>query len=42
MGHKPAQGMNDGILFLMAVPYLAIGVVGYKWWRNNQNAEIEE
>jgi hypothetical protein len=35
MGNKPAQGFNDGILYLMIVPYIAIGVMAYKWWKNN-------
>ncbi|HET7115529.1 MAG TPA: hypothetical protein VFI29_03520 [Hanamia sp.] len=36
MGTRPAEGFNDGIIYLMAVPYIAIGVVGYKWWKNNK------
>jgi hypothetical protein len=36
MGTKPAQGFNNGILYLMTIPYLAIGVVGYKWWQNEK------
>ncbi len=36
MGSKPAQGFNSGIIYLMLVPYAAIGVIGYKWWKNNR------
>jgi hypothetical protein len=36
MGDKPAQGFNNGIIYLMIVPYLAIGVVAYKWWQNEK------
>lgn len=36
MGNKPAQGFNNGIIYLMIVPYLAIGVVAYKWWQNEK------
>lgn len=36
LGNKPAQGFNNGILYLMAIPYLAIGVVGFKWWQNEK------
>jgi len=36
MGNKPAQGFNNGIIYLMAIPYLAIGVVGFKWWQNEK------
>ncbi|MEO6838862.1 MAG: hypothetical protein ABI261_01185 [Ginsengibacter sp.] len=35
MGTKPAEGFNAGIIYLMVIPYVAIGVVGYKWWKNN-------
>lgn len=35
MGTKPAEGFNSGIIYLMIVPYIAIGIVGYKWWKNN-------
>lgn len=35
MGTKPAQGFNSGIIYLMLVPYAAIGIIGYKWWKNN-------
>lgn len=33
LGDKPAKGFNAGILFLMAIPFATIGVVGYKWYR---------
>ena len=36
MGDKPAQGFNNGIIYLMVIPYLAIGVVAYKWWQNEK------
>ncbi|MGH2647788.1 MAG: hypothetical protein ACRDE8_09490 [Ginsengibacter sp.] len=36
MGTKPAQGFNSGIIYLMTVPYFAIGIIGYKWWKNNR------
>jgi hypothetical protein len=35
MGNKPAQGFNNGILYLMIVPYIGISVMAYKWWKNN-------
>ena len=35
MGTKPAEGFNSGIIYLMIVPYAAIGVIGYKWWKSN-------
>lgn len=36
MGDKPAKGFNTGIIYMMLVPYIAIGVVGYKWWKGNR------
>lgn len=36
LGTKPAQGLNAGILYLMAIPYLAVGIIGYKWWRSKK------
>ena len=33
MGDKPARGFNSGIIYIMVIPYAAIGVIGYKWWK---------
>lgn len=35
MGTKPAEGFNAGIIYLMLIPYAAIGIVGYKWWKSD-------
>ena len=29
-GQETAKGINKGILYLMAIPYLLVGVVGWK------------
>ncbi len=39
MGEKPAQGLNQGILYLMFAPFAIVGVVGYKWWKSNKQSE---
>lgn len=36
MGNKPAQGFNSGIIYLMVIPYIAIGAIGYRWWKNEK------
>lgn len=42
MGAKPAEGLNTGILYLMAIPYLAVAVVGYKWWKSRKDLPEDE
>jgi len=37
MGHKPAQGLNQGIIYLMVAPFAIIGVVGYRWWKSDRS-----
>ncbi|MFZ9661307.1 MAG: hypothetical protein ACO29O_05450 [Chitinophagaceae bacterium] len=36
LGHKPAQGLNTGIIYLMFAPFAIMGFVGYRWWKNNR------
>lgn len=44
LGHKPAEGMNSGIIYLMIAPLAIIGVVAFRWWKSGGlNArDIEE
>lgn len=39
LGEKPAKGMNAGILYLAATPYLIIMYIAYRWWKNNKKAK---
>ena len=32
-GQQTAKGINNGIVYLMAIPYVLIGVVGYEVFR---------
>ncbi len=34
LGEKPALGMNQGILYLMGAPFLIVGFIAYRWWKN--------
>ncbi len=36
LGHKPAKGLNSGILYLMFAPFAVVGFVGFRWWKNNK------
>ncbi len=42
MGEKPAAGLNSAILYLMAAPFVIVGVIAYRWWKNNKKYEAEE
>jgi hypothetical protein len=34
LGEKPAKGLNVAILYLMVVPFGVMGLIGYRWWKN--------
>ena len=34
-GEYDTSGLNRGILYLMTVPYILIGTVGYFWYRHS-------
>jgi hypothetical protein len=33
LGHKPAKGLNTGIIYLMVAPLAIMGFIGYRWYR---------
>lgn len=33
-----AAGINTGILYLLAMPYLAAVIIGYLWFKSSRNA----
>ncbi len=35
-GGSAGKGLNAGILFLLATPYLVVGTLGYIWWKNRR------
>jgi hypothetical protein len=36
-----ASGINTGILYLLSMPYLAVMVLGYLWYKSSKNAQKE-
>lgn len=38
-GSKRAKGLNDGILYLLAAPYVLVGGVAVLWWRKYRKKE---
>jgi hypothetical protein len=39
-GGTATNGLNNGILFLLACPYLAVGVVGFVWYKKYRRKNI--
>ncbi|GEO05254.1 hypothetical protein AAE02nite_29180 [Adhaeribacter aerolatus] len=33
------RGLNKGILYLMAIPYILVGTVGFLYYRNNRKQQ---
>lgn len=33
-GGTEARGLNTGILYLFAMPYLIAAILGFLWWKN--------
>ena len=41
-GGADGKGLNAGILFILSLPYLIVGSIGYVWWRNQRAFEIDD
>lgn len=40
-GGTAGKGLNAGILYMFALPYLIIGTMGYLWFKNRKNYDQE-
>lgn len=40
-GGTEGRGLNAGILYMLATPYLLVGALGYIWWRNRRKSYDE-
>ncbi|MEM7102643.1 MAG: hypothetical protein AAF502_05860 [Bacteroidota bacterium] len=38
-GGTEGQGLNRGILYLFAMPYVMVGTLGFLWWRSKKKLE---
>lgn len=38
-GGVDGRGLNNGILYMLATPYLLVGLIGFLWWRNRRKEE---
>lgn len=41
-GNTQTAGLNSGIMYLLAMPYLAFGVIGFLWYRNYKRKQAQE
>lgn len=41
-GGTTGKGLNAGILYMLATPYLVVGLIGFMWWRNRRKEEDDE
>ena len=39
-GSTSTKGLNNGIIYLLAAPYLAVAVVGYIWYKKYRRKDI--
>ena len=40
-GGSAGNGLNTGILYMLSLPYLIVGTIGYVWWKNRKR-DIDE
>lgn len=38
-GGTAGKGLNKGILYMFATPYLIVGTLGFIWWYNRRKEE---
>ena len=41
-GGSAGKGLNAGILYMLATPYLLVGAIGFIWYSNRRKDEDEE
>ena len=41
-GGTYGRGLNQGILYMLSLPYLIVGAIGYWWWRNRRRDDAPE
>ncbi|MEJ7692242.1 hypothetical protein [Daejeonella sp.] len=39
-GNTEGNGLNDGILYLLAAPYIAVTVVGFIWYKKYRRKNV--
>jgi hypothetical protein len=39
LGERPAKALNAGIMYLAFAPMAILGIIGFRWWKQNQASE---
>lgn len=39
-GGTQARGLNNGIMYLLAAPYIAIGAIGFLWYKKYRRKNV--
>ena len=39
-GNTTTNGLNNGIMYLLAAPYIAVAVIGYVWYKKYRRKNI--
>jgi hypothetical protein len=40
-GSQTADGLNHGIMYLLAAPYIAVGILGYVWYKKYRRKNVD-
>jgi len=40
-GGETANGLNHGIMYLLFAPYIAVGIVGFVWYKKYRRKNVE-
>ena len=41
-GGTAGRGLNKGILYMLSLPYLLVGTLGFIWYRNKRKASLND
>ncbi|MEN9686602.1 MAG: hypothetical protein RLZZ28_2388 [Bacteroidota bacterium] len=36
LGEGPASALNAAIIYLAAAPFMVMGYIGWRWWKNEK------
>jgi hypothetical protein len=40
-GSQTANGLNHGIMYLLFAPYIAVGIVGFVWYKKYRRKDVD-